>query len=226
MAFFSHLPHWKSRNKCSDFTRVRPGENLGILLDVHPRNHKRLTTNIDSNNHSVIDIYGIHLSYIWVNHCRELPFAPTHPIIPMATIQEMLKAGVAGSIRINIEGLSENWQNSRLPSIAADHHVLHMYCRKKKKTIGYTSPQESPWSVIHPDFPYVYLANPIWEPSPRPRSCEITSCQSMPEHRSEKMRAFGHLAIWVFFLKIGVGYPPKKSRFILLCPNKIDVFLS
>ena len=44
-------------------------------------------------------------------------FAPTHPIIPTATIQEMLKAGVAGSIK-----------TAAFHPFAADHHVL------KKKT--------------------------------------------------------------------------------------------
>jgi len=63
---------------------------------------------------------------------------------PTATIQEMLKAGVAGSIKINIEGLSENWQNIRLPSIAADHHVLHFFTAAKKKKLLAIHPLKNP----------------------------------------------------------------------------------
>lgn len=210
MAFFSHLPHWKSRNKCSDFTRVRPGENLGILLDVHPRNHKRLTTNIDSNNHSVIDIYGIHLSYIWVNHCRELPFAPTHPIIPTATIQEMLKAGVAGSIRINIEGLSENWQNSRLPSIAADHHVLHMYCRKKKKNYWLYIPSRIPMVGDTSRFSLCLSGQSNLRaipPSPQLWNHKLSEHARASFRKDEGFRASGNLS---FFSENRGRVPPKK----------------
>jgi hypothetical protein len=82
--------------------------------------------------------------------------------------------------------LSENWQNSRLPSIAADHHVLHMYCRKKKKLLA-IHPLKNPhgrWYIpIFPMFiwPIQFESHP---PVPAAvKSQAVRACQSIVQKR-------------------------------------------